>query len=47
MNKREMPYWKITVVRETFLHHHLSAPIDPRVYEPGYDLAVVKKWPSI
>ena len=47
MNEREMPYWKITAVRETFLHDHPRAPIDPRVYDPGYDLAVVKKGPSI
>lgn len=47
MNEREMPYWKITAVRETFLHQHPSAPIDPRVYDPDYDLAVVKKGPSI
>ncbi len=47
MNEREMPYWKITAVRETFLHDHPSAPIDPRVYDPTYDLAVVKKGPSI
>ncbi|MDP3256753.1 MAG: isochorismatase family protein [Bosea sp. (in: a-proteobacteria)] len=47
MNEREMPYWKITAVRETFRHDHPSAPIDPRVYDPDYDLAVVKKGPSI
>ena len=25
MNEREMPYWKISAVRETFLHDHTSA----------------------
>lgn len=47
MNEREMPYWKISAVRETFRHDHPSAPIDPRVYDPQYDLAVCKKGPSI
>ena len=47
MNEREMPYWKISAVRETFRHDHDSAPIDPRVYDPSYDLAVCKKGPSI
>lgn len=47
MNEREMPYWKISAVRETFLHDHPSAAIDERIFEPGYDLAVCKKGPSI
>lgn len=47
MNEREMPYWKISAVRETFHHVHPGAPIDPRVYDPSYDLAVCKKGPSI
>src|SRR3954453_16575220 len=34
MNEREMPYWKISAVRDTFLHDHPSAPIDPRVHDP-------------
>lgn len=47
MNLREMPYWKITAVRETFLHTHPSVALDPRIHDPGYDLAVTKKGPSI
>jgi maleamate amidohydrolase len=47
MNEREMPYWKITAVRETFLHSHPSVALDPRIYDPDYDLAVTKKGPSI
>src|SRR5258707_8127193 len=42
-----MPYWKITAVRETFLHSHPSTKLDPRIYEPAYDLQVTKKGPSI
>ena len=47
MNEREMPYWKISAVRDTFLHDHPSPPIDPRVHDPSYDLTVCKKGPSI
>jgi maleamate amidohydrolase len=47
MNEREMPYWKITAVRETFLHDHPSVALDPRIYRADYDLAVTKKGPSI
>jgi maleamate amidohydrolase len=47
MNEREMPYWKISAVRQTFLHAHPSVALDPRIYQPDYDLAVTKKGPSI
>jgi len=47
MSEREMPYWKISAVRQTFLHDHPSARIDPRVHDPSYDLTVCKKGPSI
>lgn len=47
MNEREMPYWKITAVRETFRHDHPSAALDPRIHDPDYDLVVCKKGPSI
>ena len=47
MNEREMPYWKITAVRETFRHDHPSSALDPRIHDPSYDLTVCKKAPSI
>jgi len=47
MNEREMPYWKITAVRETFLHDHPSVTLDPRIHDADYDLTVCKKGPSI
>ena len=47
LNEREMPYWKITAVRETFLHSHPSTRLDPRIHDPDYDLKVTKKGPSI
>lgn len=47
MNEREMPYWKISAVRQTFLHDHPSAAIDESIHDPRYDLTVCKKGPSI
>ena len=47
MNEREMPYWKITAVRETFRRDHPSVALDPRIHDPEYDLTVCKKGPSI
>jgi len=47
LNEREMPYWKITAVRETFLHSHPSVELDPRIHDASYDLRVCKKGPSI
>jgi len=47
MNEREMPYWKITAVRKTFLHDHPSVAFDDRIYDRSYDLTVCKKAPSI
>ena len=47
MDEREMPYWKISAVRDTFLHTHPSAGLDPRIHDPGYDLQVCKKGASI
>ena len=47
-NEREMPYWKITAVRETFLEGHPSIALDPRIHDDAdYDLVVCKKGPSI
>ena len=47
MNEREMPYWKVRAVRETFLHGHPSTELDPRIYDPEYDLKVCKTGASI
>jgi maleamate amidohydrolase len=47
LNEREMPYWKVAAVRETFLHTHPSVKLDPRIYDPDYDVQVTKKGPSI
>jgi maleamate amidohydrolase len=42
-----MPYWKIEAVREQFIHGHPSVALDPRIYEPSYDVVVCKTGPSI
>jgi len=44
---RDMPYWKIEAVREQFIHGHPSVALDPRIYEPSYDVVVCKTGPSI
>jgi maleamate amidohydrolase len=47
LNEREMPFWKVGAVRQTFLHDHPSADIDTRIHDPEYDLTICKKGPSI
>ena len=47
MNRREMPYWKVGAVQETFLHDHPSVALDPRIYDPCYDLKICKTGASI
>lgn len=47
LNEREMPYWKVGAVKETFLHDHPSVVLDPRIYDPDYDIRVTKTAASI
>lgn len=44
---RDMPHWKVGVVRTDFIHGHPSTEIDPCIYDADYDLAVCKSGPSI
>lgn len=46
-NERDMPYWKITAVLEQFRYGHPCTQLDPRIYDPAYDLVVCKTGPSI
>jgi maleamate amidohydrolase len=46
-SERDMPHWKIDVVREQFLHGHPCTALDERIYDADYDLAVCKSAPSI
>lgn len=43
----DMPHWKITTVREEFIHGHPSTELDPRIHDPEYDVVVCKTGPSI
>ena len=45
--EREMPPWKVASVRSEFIHGHPSTELDPRIYEPNYDMALCKSGPSI
>lgn len=47
LDEREMPYWKISTVRESFHHGNLATRIHPDIYDETYDLLVCKKTPSI
>jgi maleamate amidohydrolase len=47
MNKREMPYWKISVLYDLLRHDNPAAELDPRIFDPEYDLKICKKAPSI
>ncbi|MFX0544977.1 isochorismatase family protein [Roseovarius sp. S1116L3] len=43
----DMPHWKIDVVRREFIHGHPSTELDPRIFEPDYDVKICKTGPSI
>lgn len=47
LNEREMPYWKVKAVHETFIHGHPSTELDERIYDPDYDLKICKTGASI
>ena len=46
-SERDMPHWKISAVREQFLHGHPCTQMEPRIYDPDYDVVVCKTGPSI
>ena len=46
-SRRDMPHWKIAAVHEQFLHGHPCTQIEPRIYDPDYDVALCKTGPSI
>lgn len=47
LNEREMPYWKVKAVHETFLHGHPCTELDPKIYDPDYDVKICKTGASI
>jgi maleamate amidohydrolase len=46
-NERDTPYWKIPAVVEQFRLGHPGTELDPRIYDPAYDVVVRKTGPSI
>ena len=44
---RDMPYWKLSRMHETLIHGHPSTQLDPRIYDPDYDLVLCKTGASI
>jgi maleamate amidohydrolase len=44
---RDMPHWKVGMVREQFLHGHPCTELDPAIHDPDYDVVVCKIGPSI
>lgn len=47
LDERDMPHWKVAAVREQFRDDHPGSRLDPRIYDPRYDLAVRKTGASI
>lgn len=43
----DMPLWKVSAVREEFLHGHPCTAIEPRVHDANYDFTFCKNAPSI
>jgi len=41
-SKKDMPYWKVAAVLEDLVEGHPSTELDPRLYDPGYDVAMRK-----
>ena len=44
---KDMPYWKVDVVRKDFFYGRPCTQLDPRIHEPGYDFSFCKSAPSI
>ncbi len=46
-SREDMPYWKVTTVTEDLIEGHPSTKFDPRIFDPGYDVAMRKSGASI
>ncbi len=46
-SKKDMPYWKVAAVMEDLVEGHPSTELDPRLYDPDYDVAMRKSGASI
>ena len=46
-SQEDMPHWKVGVVRKELIHGHPCTELDPRIYDPNYDVALCKTGASI
>ena len=46
-SKKDMPHWKISAILEDLIKGDPSTELDPRTYDPDYDVAVRKTGASI
>jgi maleamate amidohydrolase len=46
-SSKDMPYWKISAILEDLIEGHPSTTLDPRIYDPEYDVAMRKSGASI
>lgn len=46
-SKEDMPYWKIGTLDEQLIHGHRATELDPRIYDPAYDVRLCKTGASI
>ena len=44
---RDMPYWKVGMVHDSFIHGHPATELDAAIYDSDYDVVVCKTGPSI
>lgn len=43
----DMPYWKVAAVQESLIHGAHATELDPRIYDPDYDVRLCKTGASI
>ncbi len=46
-SRRDMPYWKISAVLEDMIEAEAPTQLDPRTYDPDYDVAMRKSGASM
>ena len=46
-SKADMPYWKVSEVQENLVHGHPATEFDERIYDPDYDVKLVKAGASV
>ncbi|MFK7964087.1 MAG: isochorismatase family protein [Burkholderiaceae bacterium] len=46
-SREDMPYWKVSAVTEQLLHGTHATELDPRIYDPEYDVRLCKTGASI